>query len=184
MPTVSLVDASQAPLLAQAYYAAGDPGPLVTALAHVPEVLDVALPFIGTVLGESAIDLRTKEIVILRTSVVQECRYCTQTHTAVACDADLSLAEVQALRGETAITGAFTDARELALLGWVDAVALGPGTPDPALAAGLRAHFADHEIVELTLLVGATLMLNRFATSLGLPTSPATLERLAEENLV
>jgi hypothetical protein len=35
--------------------------------------------------------------------------------------------------------------------------------------------------VELTLLVGATLLLNRFCTALELPTSPKVLGRLAAE---
>ena len=41
--------------------------------------------------------------------------------------------------------------------------------------------FAEAEIVELTLLVGVTLLLNRYATSLGLPVDPSTIERLARE---
>ena len=44
-----------------------------------------------------------------------------------------------------------------------------------------RAHLGDPELVELTLLVGATLLLNRFCTALELPTSPKALHRLAAE---
>jgi AhpD family alkylhydroperoxidase len=183
MTTVALLDSARAPLTAQPYYEQGDPGPIVAALAHVPEVLDVALPFIGTLLGESAIDLRTKELVILRTSALLECRYCVQTHTVVARDAAVSLHQVRALRCEISLKEAFDDLRDQALLAWVDAVALGPGTPAETAAATLAEQFCDAEIVELTLLVGATLMLNRFATSLGLPTSAATLQRLATEGL-
>ena len=65
---MTIVTAAQAPLLAQPFLAGGDPGPIVAALAPVPEALEVAMPFIGMVLGPSAIDVRTKEIVILRTS--------------------------------------------------------------------------------------------------------------------
>jgi hypothetical protein len=36
-------------------------------------------------------------------------------------------------------------------------------------------------LVELTVTVGATMFLNRFATGLRLPTSPAQLERLRAE---
>ncbi len=43
------------------------------------------------------------------------------------------------------------------------------------------AHFADHELVELTVAVTATVMLNRYCTALDLPTSAATLARLAAE---
>jgi AhpD family alkylhydroperoxidase len=181
VPLIPLLTAGQAPLTAQAHYAEGDPGPIVAALAHVPEVLDVALPFIGTVLGPSALDLRTKEIVILRTSALLRCRYCVETHQAVALDAGLTTAEVRALSDPD--DGRLADPREQAIVAWNDAVALGPGTPPEAVAAALLEHVGEADVVELTLLVGATLMLNRFATSLGLPTSPETLQRLTAEGL-
>jgi len=96
MSTVQLIEADQAPLLARVYYADGDPGPIVGALAQVPELLTVALPFIGTALGPSAIGWRTKEIVIVRTSALQQCRFCVQTHTVVALDAGLDRDQVAA----------------------------------------------------------------------------------------
>jgi AhpD family alkylhydroperoxidase len=178
---VRLVEAGQAPLLARRYYTGGDPGAIVAALAHVPEVLEVAMPFIATTLGASAIDARTKELVILRASALLGCRYCTQTHTLVASDTGLSRAEVAALRGEAPVDSAFDSPRELALLAWTDAVALGPGPVPPAARAALQAHFQDPEVVELTMLVAATVMLNRFCTALELPTSPKALRRLAAE---
>jgi AhpD family alkylhydroperoxidase len=181
MTRVRLIEAEQAPLLARRYYARGDPGAIVAALALVPEVLEVAMPFIATTLGASAIDARTKELVILRASARLGCRYCTQTHTLVACDTGMSRTEVAALRGEAPVDGAFDSPRELALLAWTDAVALGPGPVPPATRTALAAHFEDPEVVELTLLVAATVMLNRFCTALELPTSSKVLRRLAAE---
>jgi len=49
--TARLIGADQAPLLARPYDAGGGPGPIVAALAQVPEVLQVAVPFIGAALG-------------------------------------------------------------------------------------------------------------------------------------
>ena len=181
MSVISLVEASQAPLAAQAFYADGDPGPIVAALAHVPEVLEVTVPFLRTVLGGSSIPLQTKEIVILRTSVLLSCRYCTQTHTVVAGDAGLSRDEIRGLRDEAAVEAMFPDRAERALIAWVDAVALGPGSPPEPLVQTIATHFTEAQIAELTLLVGATLMLSRFATSLRLPTSTGTSRRLDEE---
>jgi AhpD family alkylhydroperoxidase len=180
---VTLLGPEQAPLLARPYYAGGDPGPIVAALAQVPELLEVALPFIGTVLGPSALDWRTKELVIVRVSALMRCRFCVNAHTAVALDAGLSRAEILALHGKASLD-AITDPAERAMLAWVDAVAQGPGPVDAAVLAGLRPHFAEHEIVELTMLVGATLMLNRFATALRLPTDAAVLRRLESEDLL
>ncbi|MGQ0775958.1 MAG: carboxymuconolactone decarboxylase family protein [Pseudonocardiales bacterium] len=178
-----LIGPSQAPLLARPYYADGDPGPIVAALAQVPELLVVAIPFISTALGPSAIDWRTKEIVIVRTSALAGCRYCVQSHTVVALDAGLSRAEVVALRGEAAIPDSFDDPRELALLRWIETVAGGSGPVDKTVRNTMRRHWSDHEVVELTTVIGVTLMLNRFATALELPTGDATLDRLAAAGL-
>jgi len=90
--------------------------------------------------------------------------------------------EVVGLRGQ-AEEMPFSDPADLALLGWIEVTALGPGAPPTVAADRLGEHFSESEIVELTLLVGATLMLNRFATGLGLPTSVETLQRLAREGL-
>ncbi|MQA84438.1 MAG: hypothetical protein GEV03_07410 [Streptosporangiales bacterium] len=184
MPTVRLIGAEQAPLLARPFYANGDPGPIVASLAQVPELLDVAIPFIGTALGPSSISWRAKELVIVRTSALLECRYCVQTHTAVALDAGLSREEILALRGEAPIDSVFRDPRELALLGWVDAVANGRGAIPGHTTDAIHGLWDDHEVVELTMLVGATMMLNRFATALQLPVAEDTVHRLTEEDLL
>jgi AhpD family alkylhydroperoxidase len=181
--SVPLLGVDQAPLLARPYYEGGDPGPIVAALAHVPELLEACLPFLGVVFGPTALPGRTKELVILRTSARLSCRYCLEAHSVSALDAGLSPAEVRALRQPEADVGAFADPAELALLAWADAVAGEAGPVDPRRQAALARHFTDPEVVELTLLLGVTVMLNRFCTALDLPTSPETLRRLAEAGL-
>ncbi len=184
MSRVELLGADDAPLVARRYYDEGDPGPIVAALAQVPELLGVTLAFVGAVLGPSSIDGRTKELVILRTSAVSLCRYCVDSHSVVALDTGVVHGEVVALRNvEPAWTATFADPREAALLGWVDAVASGRGPVTDESSARFKAEFADHEVVELTLLIAATLMLNRFCTALDLPTATAVLDRLRRERL-
>ncbi len=183
MSLVSAVDRDQAPLLAAPYYRDAGTSPIVTSLAHVPEALDVTLPFVSVVLGPSAIDGRTKEMVIVRTSALLECRYCVQTHSAVALDHDVTAAEIRALRAAAPSETVFAGDAERALLAWVDAVALGHGAVAGDLGEALREHWSEAEIVELTLLCAATLMLNRYCSALALPTSPDTLRRLEAEGL-
>ncbi len=180
---IDLVGAEQAPLLARPYYGGGDPGPIVAALAHVPELLEVALPFIGAALGPSAIEARAKELAVVRTSALLGCRYCVEAHTPVARDAGLAPEEVRALRGEGGLGDVFTDEGERAVLAWVDALALGRGAVAPELREAVAVRFGVPFLVELTILVGATMMLNRFCTALDLPTSPETRRRLEAEGL-
>ena len=178
---VTLVDAASAPLLARPYFASGDPGPIVASLAQVPELLDPTLPFLGAVLGPSWIPARDKEIVILRTSAVMGCRYCTEAHTVVALDSGLSRPEVQALRGDLPVTGAFEEGADSALIAWCDAVAQGA---ESDIRGAMEALVVDDaRLVELTLLVATTVMLNRYATALALPTSPDVRDRLVREGL-
>jgi AhpD family alkylhydroperoxidase len=172
---VELLEVEEAPLAARPFYPPGGPAsPVVRALAQVPELLEVAAPFIARVFGPSSLDLRTKEIVVLRVSAANGCRYCVQTHTVAAWDAGLSVAETRGLCGEPLPMGA----REDALIGWCDAFSAAPQPVPHEVSGRLREVAAEHELVELALLAGATIMLNRFCTALELPTAAATLERL------
>jgi len=173
-----IVRAADAPLLARPYYGDGEPSPIVAALAQVPEFLTVAMPFVGTVLGDSAICERWKEIVIVRASAVRGCRYCVEAHTVVAWEAGLTPDEVRALRNEGPFPASFDD-RERAIAAFATALCDAPADA----VAHLRPYFGDHEIVELTTVGAATIMLNTFATALGLPTSAATRDRLAAEGI-
>ncbi len=181
---VRLLDAASAPLPTRPYFADGDPGPIAASLAHLPDLLPAALGFIGVALGGSWLPTRTKEIVILRVSALAGCRYCTAAHTVVALDSGLTREQVRSLRGELPLSPVFDDAADLAVIGWSDAVHAG-GELELATARKLLApHHEDGAVVELTVCATATLMLNRYATSLALPTSPQTLSRLASEGLV
>lgn len=182
MSRVVIIEAPQAPLLARRFYRGGDPGALVATLAHVPEMLEAAMPFLAAVLGPSSLAPRLKEIVILRTSSLLQCRYCIQSHSVTALDTGLSRDDVLALRDELPLDRCFSDAREQALLEWIDCVASGRGiAPEPAQ---LALHFSDAEVVEITLVAATTIMLNRYCTSLSLPSAPATVARLSEEGLL
>ncbi len=177
---IPLIDAQTAPLLARPLFERDDPGPIAAALAHVPELMEVALPFFGRVLGPSHLDVRIKEIVILRASAIAHCRYCVDAHTVAALDGGLEHDEVAALRDVEAARSPLSGA-EAALVAYVDVVAGDRGTMPARIANELLAWFADYEVVELTLLAATTLLLNRFCTALALPSSPATLARLASE---
>ena len=78
---------------------------------------------------------------------------------------------------------AFVLAAERAMIGWIDALAGATGAIPDDVWAEARAHWAEHELVEVAVTVGATMFLNRFATGLQLPTSPQVLERLTAEGL-
>jgi AhpD family alkylhydroperoxidase len=181
MSRVTLLDASTAPITTQQYFGDGDPGPIVAALATVPELVGPTLAFVGAALGPGAVGTRHKEFAVLRTSALQGCDYCLHAHTTVALDAGLTTTEVAALRGDVPLETGFPDPADQALIRWIDGLAGATGpVPDDVWVAA-REQWPEHVLVELTVTVGATMFLNRFATGLRLPTSPAQLERLRAE---
>jgi len=180
---VRLLHQDQAPLAVRAYFSRGDPGPIAASLAHLPDLMPQALSFLGGALGGAWLPVRTKELVILRVSALAGCRYCTAAHTVVALDNGLTREQVRGLRGEVPHTDVLTDPQDLAVVAWSDAVHAG-GEADLAKARELIGRYHDDgAVVELTVCATATLMLNRYATSLALPISDETLARLAHERL-
>ena len=183
MARVELLDASTAPLTAQTYFVGGDPGPIVAALATVPELLAPTLRFVGAALGDGAVATRYKEFAILRTSVLQGCRYCVHAHTAVSLDVGLSREEICALRGEVPVESVFDDDGERALIGWIDAMAGATGPVPDDVWTAVREHWPAHALVELSVTIGATMLLNRVATGFELPTSADVTARLEAAGL-
>jgi len=180
MARLRLLDRTTAPLGGRHHFEGGDPGPVVAALAQVPELLAPTVDFIGAAFGPGAASTRHKEMAILRTSWRQGCRYCTQARTVAALDTGLSVEEVGVLRGAQPLDSAFSDPAELVLLDWIDAMAAtGPVTN--LVWDNARAFWPEHILVELSITIGATLFLNRFATGFELPSSAAVVERLAAE---
>jgi AhpD family alkylhydroperoxidase len=135
MPRIELLDDETAPLPVKQLFAGGDPGPIVAALANVPEMVAPTLGFIGAALGAGSTGVQAKEFAILRTSALQQCEYCINAHTTVALDVGLSSEEVKALRGELELADAFANEADLALIGWIDANAGDTGSIADAIRA-------------------------------------------------
>ena len=181
MSIVSLLSKSQAPITTRSFYAEETASPLISSIAHVPELLLKGMPFIGQALGPSSISFRYKEIMVLRASAKLNCSYCTNTHTVVSIQAGLSHDEILALRGEKDTDDVFTDAKERLLIAWTDSLSNGSKTISSELKEQMKEHYSEAEIVEFSLCVGATIMLNRYATALSLPVDPQHILVLNEQ---
>lgn len=183
MGIVAPIGAPSAPLLVRHLFERGDPGPLLATLAHVPELLERAAPFISVALGASSIELRIKELVILRTSALMGCPFCTLTHAGMARRAGITKDEVAALMEPRSIPGDLLDPGDHALVAWVDAVVAGDRAGAAAARDEVQTRFGEAGLVELVAVVGATMMLAVFSRTLELSPDPRTVARLASERL-
>lgn len=177
MSRVELITPKTAPISVRGFFQNGQPGPLTASMAQVPELLEVAMPFIGMILSPSGVDFRTKEIVILRTSAWQGCRYCLGTHSVIAYQSGFSLEEVRELRYKSSDISIFSK-QEQELLRWVDLLSQTGVDISEQASEVIKTFYTDAELVELTMLVGATIMLNRYCTALNLPVAKIHLDAL------
>ena len=172
---------AQAPLSIRDYFSETT-GPLVATIAQVPELLQVIMPMIEQQFGPSALSMRHKEMVILGVSALQGCRYCTQTHTVVAHREGLLAEELLVLRGDKNNHGQFED-REGTL--WDYILAVGAGRVDSQRVSSamnkLKQDWMDFEIVEITMLIGTTIMLNRYCIALDIPTDQVHVDWLSRQ---
>ena len=171
MSRVRLLERDEAPLLARSAFAAdGSASPLLRSLANAPDLLETLLPFLGQVFAEGAVDLATKELVVVRVSQLNGCRYCLAAHRPLALEAGLTPLQVAVACDEEPLGG--LGPREQAILAWTDRYVRDPGGIDDALAAELLDHLRDDELIELSVLVGATQLLNHYCTAFGVPPRP------------
>ncbi len=169
-----VVGRDQAALTVRAMYADGDPSNITKVLAGSPDTLAAMAPFLSQVMNPTTLDLATKEVVVLRVSVVNRCAYCVPTHQVAARRAGLSPEAVATLSARE-LTDEGLTAREHTLASYCDRVVIDAATVDEGLLAEMRRHFEDHEIVELTVLAGAITTLNYVAGVAGIPIDPRTL---------
>ena len=162
-----LLTLDEAPLAAKRWFGpSGSASPLTRSLATAPDVLATMMPFLGQIMGAGSVDLATKELVILRVSALNGCRYCVAAHRVIAAEAGVAAEQIEAV---CAVGAGPLAAGDDDLLAWVDSVVLDTASIDEHLLERMSRTWRDDQLVELTLLVGATTMLNQYCTAFAIP---------------
>jgi AhpD family alkylhydroperoxidase len=163
-----LLSHDEAPIPARGWYRAdGTASALTRSLASAPDLMETLMPFLGQIMGESSLDLATKELVIVRVSQLNGCGYCLAAHRPLALEAGVELAHVEAICDALPLDT--LPSRERAIVDWVDRVTLDAGSVTDELVARTLDWVRDDQLIELTLLAGAITMLNRYCTAFDIP---------------
>jgi AhpD family alkylhydroperoxidase len=163
-----LLALEEAPVLARLWYREdGSASALTRSLASAPDVLETLMPFLGAIMGESSLDLATKELVIVRVSQLNGCRYCLAAHRPAALDAGIPHEQVEAICDAAPLEA--LPARERAIVAWVDQVTRDARGTSDEFAARTLEHVRHDQLIELTLLAGTVTMLNQYCTAFDVP---------------
>lgn len=166
MARISYIEPNNAvPEVAEIYkiYFRGKPFNAQKALAHRPEMLKHFLSFYGSV-GRS-LDRKLYELIYIRVSMINGCRYCLQHHLGASKRAGLGPDDWKALREED--LSRFSE-KEQAGVRYAEKLTRDPRAVSDGDFAELKKHFSDPEIVDLHLLTGLANLTNRFTDPLGL----------------
>jgi alkylhydroperoxidase family enzyme len=106
-------------------------------------------------------DPRLRSLACIKTSLVNECTYCT-AHTAIYGQAlGLKTEEFEAMQGDFRNSSLFNE-REKAVIAWSEAMTLNKAKSDDKLWQEMKRLFNNMEIVEISMAVGLFNMANRF----------------------
>jgi AhpD family alkylhydroperoxidase len=177
-PLVGLVSKEDAPPEVRAVYDQAEPvyGRLLhtwQALAQRPEIFTAYLPYLRSIIGPGELEQRIKELVEVRTVVLNRCLYSTSHRVRSARAAGVPEEDIVAVaRGE--LDG--FDSRERLALELAHELTVRPASvpyadapqlvPDEMLVR-LRSEFSEPQIVELVAVIGLWNALARFHRVMG-----------------
>lgn len=141
----------------------GPYGNMLSVFAHRPPALEHIFSYLLQSKNDALISKRHLEIALLTASQAHACHYCVQHHAPRAIEQGLSQETVDHLLDPDVAGLDELDrlVRDYALLVTRDAARV----PD-ALFAGLRAHFSEEQVVELTIRIALCSFFKRFNEAL------------------
>ena len=145
---------------------------LYRTISHAPWFAMLMLPFNASVQRQwpgSRLPGRIKELVVIKTSHVNGCRYCYAHNTALGQAAGITLEEIGEISSDDFLASTTLSDGEKVAVRWAEAVTTNAAAGDDALFAEMQRHFSNGEIVELTMVSAMFNMINRLNDSLRVP---------------
>jgi uncharacterized peroxidase-related enzyme len=140
-------------------------------MAHRPEIFATMQAHFGAVLNTGTVSTKLKELIIVRTSQVNDTPYCLASHTILARGLGWSDDQLNHL-AEWSKRDDFTPA-EKAAIRLAETVTRDAHAVTDEQFAELRNHYSEGEIVELLCAIGLFNYFNRFNNALQMePTKP------------
>jgi AhpD family alkylhydroperoxidase len=156
----------------------GSPGDYWTTLALVPDILKMYTDALFALLQPGRkLEPRYRELAILRTAIVGDCRFEYSQHLKVARTIGLSDEKLRAVKGWAA-SDQF-DQAERAVMAAADEL-IGRNLVEDATFAALKRHFSDEQIVELLLVIATYRMHGLLVRALHLEFDNDTTARMEE----
>ena len=165
------VTPEMAALYDKAFAQRGNVPNMFRVMAHRPEIFATMQAHFGAVLNTGTVSTKLKELIIVRTSQVNDTPYCLASHTILAKGLGWSEDQLSHL-AEWSARDDFTPAEKAALL-LAETVTRDAHAVTNEQFAELKTYYSEGEIVELLCAIGLFNYFNRFNNALKMePTKP------------
>lgn len=142
---------------------------LFRVMGHSRVLLQAYVEMLNALWAESGLDDQTRELVILRTAILQRSEYVWHHHVRIALELGIPEDVIRKLEHWQSSELVLFDERQRTILGYVDEVAR-DRQPPVHLREGLARYYPPEAIVGLNLLVGFYRMTGMFACAMELET--------------
>ena len=109
---------------------------------------------------------KIKELIVIKTSHTNGCKYCYAHNTSLGRAAGISDAQIKAISLNEYANSSLFEQKEVLALKWAEAVTLNKAAKDDALFNELKSCYTETQIVEMTILCAMFNMINRINDSL------------------
>ncbi|HZP44071.1 MAG TPA: carboxymuconolactone decarboxylase family protein [Candidatus Binataceae bacterium] len=158
--------------------ATGTPGDYWTSLALAPDLLKLGADMLFALLKPGRkLEPRFRELAILRTAIVGDCRFELSQHMKVARAVGIAPAKLEAIKGWT--TSDLFDPAERAVMAAADEL-VGRNLVEDATFAALKKAFTDEQIVEIFYVISTYRMHGMLVRALHLEYDADTTARMEE----
>lgn len=138
----------------------------------VPNLCIPMTNFIMEILQDGYVDWKTKELVILKSTLENECEYCVTQHEVVSRRLGIPDEKVADLKGFTYRTSPHFNDGERAILDLTLQIRDDANRVDEDLWKRLKAHWTEQQIVEIVYTITAYIMVSKFGDALHVELEP------------
>lgn len=175
--SVSYVEREQADKETLAFYDAAEERfqallNIFKVFGHQPEYGTAFTNLIMTILKDGVIDWKTKELLILKATQRNDCKYCVVQHERVSDMLDIPAEKIADLEGDKyKISDHFTEG-ERALLDYTVQIGEDANRVPKGLWDRLHANWSEPQIVDATFVITIYIAVSKFGDALGVELEP------------
>lgn len=175
--TISTVERPDADAVALAFYDRSEERfqallNIFKVFGHQPEYGTVFTDTILAILKDGVLDWATKELLILRATLGNSCRYCVVQHERVSSMLGISNEKIADLQDGRYKTSAHFTEGERALLDFAVQIGIDANRIPNHLWARLRAHWTEAQIVDAAFVITTYIAVSKFGDALGVSLEP------------